>query len=849
MLLCSIMSRFRSSRKNLAKYGWQEYLAVLASAFLILSGIIILWISSLRIPDFKSIEEREVAESTKIYDRTGKTLLFDVHQDITRQSVPFEDISLYVKNATVAIEDSSFYQHYGIEPMSILRSILVNIGAGSLKQGGSTITQQVIKNSLLTSEKAFSRKIKEIILALKLERMMTKEEILNLYLNEAPYGGNIYGVEEASKRFFGISAKDVSLAQAAYLAAIPKAPTYYSPYRKNKKELDKRKDLVLDRMLELKFVSQEEVNAAKKEAVIFLPPETGSIKAPHFVEFVKYYLENKYGKEEILSKGLKVITTLDWELEEKAEEIIKKYGEENQKKFNANNAGLVAIDPKTGQILTMVGSRDYFDSENEGNFNITIAHRQPGSAFKPFVYATAFNKGYTPETVLFDLKTQFDTNCSADGTPLSATASTTDCYTPVNYDGKHVGPISLRNALAQSRNIPAIKLLYLAGIKDSINTAQKMGIRGLDDPGRYGLTLVLGGGEVSLLDITSAYSVFANDGIRNPYSFILKVEDKDGNVLEEYARHDTRAIPEKTAREISSILSDRVARTPIYGPSSPLDFPGYDVAAKTGTTNDYRDAWIIGYAPNLAVGVWAGNNDNTPMEKKVAGFIVAPIWNDFLKQALPKMPLERFKKPTAVSVDNLKPVMKGFWQGGIQYFTDKISGKLATEYTPEETKKTNVIQDVHSILYWIDKSNPLGDKPALPEIDPQFNLWEPPVREWAKENGLLNPSPNPIPKETDDVHGPAYSPVVNITLPPDKIYNDNEKIAVTVSSQGRFPISQVDFFVNNNFLGSVKKAPFMWNVLLQDIQNLSSNNEIRVVVHDSVLNKSEKTVYFKAIVN
>ncbi|MBI5140351.1 MAG: penicillin-binding protein [Candidatus Vogelbacteria bacterium] len=845
------MKLIKKLKKGLSRYNWQECLAFLASGILVLSGVIILWISTLQIPDFKSIDERKVAESTKIYDRTGNVLLFDIHQDVTRESILFENISLYVKNATVAIEDSSFYQHYGIEPISILRSVLVNLGAGSLKQGGSTITQQVIKNSLLTSEKAFSRKIKEVILALKLERIMTKEEILTLYLNEAPYGGNIYGVEEASKRFFGISAKDVSLAQSAYLAAIPKAPTYYSPYRSHKKELDTRKNVVLDRMLELNFISKDEADAAKKEIVTFLPLETNEIRAPHFVEFVKVYLENKYGEEEVLSGGLKVTTTLDWTLEQKAEEIIKRYAEDNKKKFNANNAGMIAIDPKTGQILVMVGSRDYFDTENEGNFNITIAHRQPGSAFKPFVYATAFNKGYTPNTVLFDLKTQFDTNCSPEGKPLDPEAKEEEtCYTPENYDGKYLGPITLRNALAQSRNIPAIKTLYLAGIKDSIATAQKMGIKGLDDPSRYGLTLVLGGGEVSLLDLTSAYSVFANDGIRNPYSFILKVEDKDGNILDEYKDSSQRVISEKVSREISSILSDKVARTPLYGASSPLDFPGYDVAAKTGTTNDYRDAWIMGYSPNLALGVWAGNNDNTPMEKKVAGFIVAPMWNDFLKEALPKMPIERFKKPIVDSEDNIKPVLKGLWQGGVQYFTDKISGNLATEYTPPETKKVNVIPEIHSILYWLDKNNPMGEKPTLTETDPQFKLWETPIMNWVKEQGLGNLSTFNMPKETDNIHGPMYSPTVIITSPAgNKTYDENEKISTSVIAQGKFPIAQVDFFVNNNYLGGTKKAPFVFNFVPKEIQNISETNEIRVVVYDSVFNKSEKTTPFIVTIN
>jgi len=397
------------------------------------TSFIIFWISTLKIPDLSSFDERVVAQSTKIYDRTGKILLYDVHEGIRRTIIPYEKISRNIKNATVAIEDSEFYQHHGIKPTAILRAVFANLISGEYSQGGSTITQQVVKNSILTSEKKVARKIKEWVLSLKLEKILSKKEILTLYLNEAPYGGNIYGIEEASLSFFGKKAKDLNLAESAYLAAIPQAPTYYSPYGNNLNKLKKRQELVLNKMLENDFINEEEYKEAKKTKVKFIKKIEKGIKAPHFVMFIKKYLEKKYGERVLTEGGLKVTTTLDYDLQKKAEEIIKKSALENVEKFNAKNASAVAINSKTGQILIMVGSRDYFDEEINGNFNVATAHRQPGSSFKPFVYATAFNKGFTPDTVVFDLKTEFSVYCKPDGTPILKQYEDR-CYSPSNYD-------------------------------------------------------------------------------------------------------------------------------------------------------------------------------------------------------------------------------------------------------------------------------------------------------------------------------------------------------------------------------------------------------------------------------
>jgi 1A family penicillin-binding protein len=809
----------------------------MVSAFLV-------WASTIRIPDFSLFESRKVSQSTKLYDRTGKILLYDVHKDVRRTIVPFDAISPYIKNSSVAIEDDQFYQHAGIKPKAILRAVLVNLRLreGYIGQGGSTITQQVIKNALLSQEKTVTRKVKEWILALKLERIMSKEQILTLYLNEAPYGGNIYGVEEASMSFFGHHANEVTLAEAAYLAALPQAPTLYSPYGSNKERLDNRKNAVLKKMRDLNSITQDEYDTAMKETVKFVPQEVGGIRAPHFVMFIKEQLAETYGEETLNEGGLKVTTTINMDLEQKGEEIVKRYAEQNEKTFNAKNASIVAIDPKTGQILAMVGSRDYFDIKREGNFNIALAKRQPGSAFKPFVYAAAFEKGYTPDTVLFDVPTQFSTRCDSEGTPLGS-AKITDCYMPENYDHQYHGPISVRNALAQSINVPAVKMLYLVGIDDALEFAERMGITSLGKKAQYGLTLVLGGGEVSLLDITSAYGVFANDGLRESYTGILKIEDATGQTIYEYAPREAQVIDPEIARKISSVLSDNEARTPAFGPQSYLHFDNHQVAVKTGTTNDYRDAWIVGYTPSIAIGAWAGNNDNSPMEKKVAGFIVAPMWNAFFMEAFNILPTsEHFPEPQPTS-KVLKPALRGLWYGGEVYAVDKISGKLATQFTPSDLIEERVIPNPHDILYWVNKADPMGPKPANPYDDAQFLFWEIPAQRWIAANGLPQGAWNNVPSGFDDLHNPTLIPQITIISPvATTTYDRNEKLVVRTAITSSFAISRVDFFVNGSFLGSTQSLPYDFAFLPTDIQNITETNELRIAAFDTVGNNNEITV-------
>lgn len=726
-------------RKRFWKLLKRDVLLFLGSVILIGIGGTSLWAATLKIPDIESLHERKVIQSTKIYDRTGTVLLDDLGDDINRTLVPIEEIAPEIQRAAVAVEDATFYEHIGVRPIAILRAVLLQPLRGQGVQGGSTITQQVVKNSILTIDRTVTRKLKEWVLALKLEQALTKDKILELYLNEAPYGGAIYGVEEASMAFFGKHASEVTLAEAAYLAALPQAPTYYSPYGSHRDELDGRKDYVLDRMRELGYITEGELAAAQAEEVTFQPPAKAGIRAPHFVFYVREQLEQEFGRDALETSGWRVITTLDADLQSAGEEIVKRFALENTVNFNASNGAIVALSPQTGDILAMVGSRDYFDTTIDGNVNIAISERQPGSSFKPFVYAASFLEGYGPDTIAFDMPTQFSTSCAVD-----STNSEPPCYYPGNYDEKFRGPMTFRDALAQSINIIALKALYLVGVDDALKVARALGITTLEDSARYGLTLVLGGGEVKLLEMTSAYGVFANEGVRNPARGILKIEDRSGTLVKMYGLSPEQVLSPQVAVNISDILSDNEARAPEFGLDSALYIRGHHVAAKTGTTNDYRDAWIIGYTPTLAVGAWAGNNNNAPMEKKIAGFIVAPMWNEFFKKALITYPDQPFPEPPPLLDSTAKPILRGIWQGPDPVRVDTVSKNPVPEDFLGPTM-LRVTTSVHDILYWVDKNDPQGPRPERPEADPQFERWEYGARRWAAQNGYLDGQARVIP--------------------------------------------------------------------------------------------------------
>lgn len=790
-----IKNIYRKVYKKIAPYVKKHYKQIvyitLLAGFLFV-GVFVLWATTIGLPNLDNFDERRVAQSTKIFDRTGKVILYDVYSEYKRTVISLDQISDYSKKATIAIEDKNFYTHNGIEISSIFRAVINNLMQGNLLggQGGSTITQQVIKNALLTKEKTLTRKIKEWVLAPKLEVTLSKDQILEIYLNEIPFGGSVYGIQEASRRFFAKDSKDLTLAEAAYLAALPQAPTYFSPYGANLERLEARKNQVLGEMKKVGSITEKEYESAKNEKVTFQKQEDYGIKAPHFVMYILDKIEKEYGKDVVQESGLKITTTLDWELQSQAEDIVKKYALSNEKVYNAENGAIVATDPKNGDVLTMVGSRDFFDKEIDGNYNITLAERQPGSAFKPFVYAEAFNKGYRPETIVFDLPTEFSTTCSSGG----------ECYNPGNYDGVFRGPMSLRDALAQSVNIPAVKVLYLAGIKDSLNLAKRMGLETLTNVGQYGLTLVLGGGEVRPLDMSLAYSVFANDGIKNPERTILKIEDNTGKVLFESKDSEilgSRVLSEQTSRLISEVLTDNAARTPAFGSNSFLNFPNQQVGVKTGTTNDYRDAWIVGYTPNISVAAWAGNNDNSSMEKKVAGFIVAPMWNEFMQLAISKRPAETFPAPEPINQD-LKPILAGDWQNG----------------------------GVHSILYWVDKNNPLGPRPSNPARDPQFYMWENPVAEWAKTQNLSTGSFIKSVNHSSDSSGPKLN---ILTIDDGGTYYKEMIFVVAVSMSDGRDIQSGEVILNGIKIGDLDTVGKSYSFFPQEIKGIKESGNTLIV--------------------
>ena len=641
--------------------------------FCLLGGAFLFIYYGKDLPRPENFNEKQLIQSTKIYDRSGEILLYEIYGEEKRTIVSLDKIPEHLKQAVISAEDSGFYQHFGIDFKGIVRSILTDLQIGKPTHGASTIPQQLIRSTFLSLDKTAERKIREIVLALELDRRYSKDQILEWYLNQIPFGSNCYGVEAASQTFFGKSVSEISTPEAATLAALIRGPSRLSPYGENKEDLLGTKDYILGRMVENNFLTEEEAEEAKKEELIFIEKPT-QVKAPYFTLWVKQQLEEKYSEEYLRRTGLKVYTSLDYELQEVAEEATRN-GIERNKAYNAYNAGLVAIDPKTGEVLALtVGTGDYYadsfpedcisgvDCLFDPKFNVVIGTkespgRQPGSAFKPFIYTTAFKKGYNDMTTTTDELTNFGVWGGKE-------------YIPQNYDGLFRGEVTLRRALSQSLNIPSIKMLYLAGsnnkieglsindftgqesvlfegLKDSINTAQEMGITTLNNPlSFYGPAIVLGGGEVKLLDITSAYGVFATEGLRIPPVSILRIEDNYGNVIEENKKTQKRVLPIEATRIINSILSDNEARTPMFGPRSHLYFENYEVAAKTGTTDDFRDCWTVGYTPSITVGVWTGNNNNDAMvRKQPAATVAGPIFHDFMEKALLKYPKESFEKP------------------------------------------------------------------------------------------------------------------------------------------------------------------------------------------------------------
>ena len=609
------------------------------------------------LPNPNSLTERTISQTTKIYDRTGEHLLYEIFGDENRTlkqiqegfcgddaNIDFdpEGIPLYALQATIAAEDRHFCEHGGFDVKGLLRAVVQNFMGNRV--GGSTLTQQLVKNAILSNEKTITRKIKELILSVELERRYSKDEILQIYFNEIPYGSTYYGLEAAAQNYYQKSVNELTLAEAATLAALPKAP---STYLNNPDRLLARRNYILTEMLDLEFISQEEHDAALLEETE-VEVSLNNIDAPHFVLYVKEQLEETYGQREVEEGGFRVITTLDYDMQIIAEEEVATGVDTNGERYGFTNAALVAIDPNSGQILSMVGSKDYFSEDIDGKFNVTTALRQPGSAIKPLNYAVGLAlKKVTPATIFADIP-----SCFSGGPEL---------YCPKNYDGLFHGAVQVRYALGNSFNIPAVKMLALNGIETFIASASAMGLDSLGerDPSEFGLSLTLGGGEVKMTEMATAFGSLANLGVRKNLVSILKVEDRNGQVLEENQfENGERVLPMEAAYLVSQILLDNNARSAAFGSSSDLvvkDHP--EVSVKTGTTNDKRDNWTVGYTPNLAVVVWVGNNDNSPMGYIASGVTGAsPIWNKVMTKLLEGQKQEWPKKPVGIigtSVCNL----------------------------------------------------------------------------------------------------------------------------------------------------------------------------------------------------
>jgi 1A family penicillin-binding protein len=776
--------------------------------------------------------------STIIYDRDGETL-YNIYEGQNRIPVKLEDVPLSLKQATIAIEDKDFYKHQGLSLSGIVRAmvgivVFRNYSAG----GGSTVTQQLVKNVLLTNQQTFSRKIKEAILAIQIERKYSKDDILTMYLNEAPYGGPAVGVEAAAKYFFGKNVKDLTFIESVILAGLPQSPTKYNPFTSKEKLWIGRTKQVLRRMREDGYITPQ----AEKDALNLLPSmvfrkEDINLKAPHFISYVKKQLEDKFGSEVVENGGLRVTTTLDWDLQEKAEQIVR---EEIDKlgKLRVSNGAAIVLNPKTGEILSMVGSKNYSDASDSGGFKfnvVTQGLRQPGSTIKPIIYAAAFKKGYTPATVLMDVSTSYPS-----GDPKKPE------YNPKNYDGKFRGPMSLRHALGNSINTIAVKVTALVGVKQALQMAFDMGLHTLEptkqNMSRFGLSLALGGAEVYLIDLASAFGVFAAQGQRVDPVAILKVEDINGKVLYEYKpQTPRRVISDDIAFLISHILSDNSARREVFGERSLLVIPNHTVAVKTGTTDDKRDNWTVGYTPSLVVGVWVGNNDNSPMHPSLSSGITgaAPIWNKIMTFALKDRQNEPFFKP-----DSVIEVEVDSFTGGAKIDAQPtkkewfIKGTEPTTVSPIIQKVKVSKKDSNKLANPIDIAKDEYDEKTFYvfyEQDPVStdgrNRWQEAIDAWIAHQS--DPRYK-IPKETQSS---SEAIVITIREPKDNSRIDNTTLRVKAEATAEKEVKKIEVFVNDMLVRDVNGKTFE-----DDIQLSSGSYKIRVRATDIDGKSAEKTV-------
>ncbi|MEI7791986.1 MAG: PBP1A family penicillin-binding protein [Candidatus Berkelbacteria bacterium] len=791
------------SRTFKKKRSWKEVarrtglvLVYLLIALIFCTAAAFAWFSK-DLPTPSKIAGRKPAVSTKIYDRTGQILLFETGEQ-KRTIIKSNQISQYLKDATVSIEDAKFYEHHGIDFKQIAAAVAEKLlGRTKVTRGASTITQQYVKNALLTSDRSITRKIKEAILAVELEFMYNKDEILTMYLNEIPYGNGTAGAEAAAKMYYDKTAEDLTLAQAATLAAIPQSPTYYSPYGTHVDALIARRNHVLDQMVKNGKITEEEAAKAKVEDTttvgLVVKPRRDSILAPHFAMYVLEQIANQYGDDQIQKEGLNIITTLDYDKQKLAEKAVAD-GVPKNTKYGATNAALVATDPKNGQVLAMVGSKDYFDNTIDGQVNVADSLRQPGSSFKPFAYATAFKSpDYSPSKIIFDLKTDFG------GTPP---------YTPQNYNGKTNGPVTMRQALSNSLNIPAVKVMALAGIDNVLQTASDMGITTLTHRADYGLSLVLGAGEVRPVEMANAFAVFATGGIKHPLTSVLKITDSNNKTLFEYdATKDKneQALDPQIAYELASIMSDNNARSLVFGTRSALAFSNRTVAAKTGTTSDFKDAWTVGYTPSISVAVWVGNSNGDKMKSGADGSVVAaPIFHSFVVGALGDTPNEEFTRPAGI-----QDVTVEKWSnklpdtGSTEMTTDIFTSWQAPKEKDDVHKKVRVCKGTNNLAPDNAPATVVEEKivTVIHSEKPDNPNWENPVMAWATENGMVSNMP------TGTCDFASLLPTISIVSPTNNAVVSGSA-DITATAGGANPIAKVEYFIDGISIGDVVAAPY-----------------------------------------
>lgn len=730
--------------------------------------------------------------STVFFDRDGK-IIYELFKDKNRVPVSLKEIPESLKLATIAIEDKNFYRHRGFSIFSIIRAAFSTLFRGQI-QGGSTLTQQLVKNSLLTPERTITRKIKEFILSNEIERRYSKDQILEMYLNEAPYGGTFWGVDSAARGYFGKSVKELNLVESAFLAGLPQRPSYYSPFVGKSDAYKGRTKDVLRRMREDGYISKSQENQAINELnkLKFVSPKANFYGA-HFIFYVRDQVVNILG-EKALDSGLKIKTTLSLDIQKEAEKIVKEEIEK-VKNLNVTNGSVVVIDPNTGEILSMVGSVDY-NNEKFGKFNTALALRQPGSTVKPITYALAFEKGYTPATVLMDVRTNFPSPGGKD-------------YSPENYDSKYRGPIQLRFALGNSINIPSVKLLAMVGIKDFLQKAYEMGLENFkpDEKNlqRFGLSITLGGGETKLVDITSAFSIFATGGVKNPIYSIVEIRDHNNKLIfKNKAKKSSQIISPEVSFLISHILSDNNARSQVFGLQSYLNIPGKTVAVKTGTTDDKRDNWTVGYTKDIVVGVWVGNNDYSPMSQKIASGVTgaAPIWHRLMSYLLKKYRDGIPNKPDNVIALEIDAFLGGLPRDGYpkrsEYF---IKGTEPKEISPFY-KKIKVSKNNGKLANEVEiKDGEYEEKEyiIIQENDPVstdgVNRWQQAIDEWLRsQNDDKFKPPNEISdSKKEDL-------IVQIKEPADKATINSNKLTLKAKIISVEEIKKIEIYANEKLI-------------------------------------------------